>query len=114
MATIPFDRDAMANWYAKQHLKTDPGVQQIYYLRDAPDREIRFIEINSLMAEMLDESLEPLDFGVDRGAESEHKLFVLDVTPSQWESIEKEELPLPSGWTLKDAVVVPDRKKAGL
>lgn len=108
MAKIPFDRDAMAKWYATQHLKTDPSVREIYYLqRDAPDREIRFVEISDLIAEMNDEGLEPLDFGVDRGAESEHKLFVLDVSPSQWASIENGKLPLPKGWTLDDAEVFP-------
>jgi hypothetical protein len=47
MAKAPFDRDAMAKWYANQHLRTDPGVRKIYYLRKgAPDREIRFAEVN--------------------------------------------------------------------
>ena len=88
MNPIPFNRDAMAKWYAKQHLQTDPGIRQIYYLpKGASDREIRFVEVNRLIAELNDDALEPLDFGVDTGAESEHKLFVLDVTPSQWDAI---------------------------
>jgi hypothetical protein len=104
MATVTFDRDAMAKWYAKQHLLTDPGIQKVYYLqKGAPDREIRFIEINELIAEMNDDALEPIDFGVDMGAESEHKLFVLDVTPTQWDAIRRGALALPSGWTLQEA-----------
>jgi hypothetical protein len=79
MTTVTFDRDAMAKWYAKQHLQTDPGIRKIYNLRKgAPDREIRFLEINELIAEMQDDTLEPIDFGVDTGADSEHKLFVLE------------------------------------
>ena len=93
----------MARWYAKQHLKTDPGIRSVYYLRtNAPDREIRFIEINELVADRNDDTLEPIDFGVDTGMESEHKLFVLDVTPSQWNRISS--LELPQGWSLEDAV----------
>jgi hypothetical protein len=112
MAAVPFDRDATAKFYAKQHLKIDPGVQKIYYLRtDAPDREIRFVEINSLLAEMKDETLEPLDFGVDRGTDVAHKLIVLDVTPSQWKSIERGALPLPDGWKLEDAEVFSKKAK---
>jgi hypothetical protein len=111
MNPIPFDRDAMANWYAKQHLKTDPGVRQIYYLpKGASDREIRFVEVNQWLAEMNDDALEPIDFGVDTGAESEHKLFVLDVTPSQWDAINRGSLALPGGWTLENAVVFPKKK----
>jgi hypothetical protein len=95
----------MARWYANQHLKTDPGIRSVYYLpTDAPDREIRFVEINELVADRNDDALEPIDFGVDTGMDSEHKLFVLDVTPSQWERIGQTTLELPQGWSLENAV----------
>ena len=104
MQATQFDRDAMAGWYAQEHLKVDPGVQAVYYLiADAPEREIRFLEINTMMAERDDEILEPLDFGVDVGSEVEHKLFVLDITPSQWELIQRSALHLPRGWSLAGA-----------
>jgi hypothetical protein len=85
MAKEPFDRDAMARWYAKQHLKTDPSVREIYYLqRDVPDREIRFVEISDLIAEINDEALEPLDFGVNRGAESDPAMGIWLMSPICW------------------------------
>lgn len=100
-----FDRDGMAKWYAKQHLNTDPGIRAIYYLpKNAPEREIRLIEINELIGDRNDESLEPIDFGVDTGMESEHKLFVLDVTPGQWVKILQKLLKLPQGWSDEGAV----------
>lgn len=105
MPATQFDRDSKASWYAKQHLKTDPGIRSVNYLpTDAPEREIRLIEVNELIAAMNDDSLEPLDFGVDTGMESEHKLFVLDVTPDQWDRIEQGSLTLPPDWSLVDAV----------
>jgi len=105
MSTTQFSRDSMANWYAKQHLKTDPGIRSVYYLpTDAPDREIRFLEINELVADRYDDTLEPIEFGVDTGMESEHKLFVLDVTPGQWDRIRQASLALPQDWSLEDAV----------
>ena len=105
MPAIQFDTNVMATWYARQHLKTDPGILSIYYLpTNAPGREIRFVEVNELIGEREDESLEPIDFGVDTGTETEHKLFVLDVTPRQWDRIRNSSLPLPSGWSLQDAV----------
>jgi hypothetical protein len=104
MSQTAFDRSAMAQWYARQHRKTDPGIRAVYYLPgDAPDREIRFVEVNELIAERNDDTLEPIDFGVDAGMESEHKLFVLDVTPGQWERIQQESLSLPHGWLLEGA-----------
>lgn len=108
MPAAVFDRDAMARWYAGEHLKTDPGIRSVYYLpKDAPEREIRFIEVNELLAERHDDTLEPIDFGVDTGSDSEHKLFVLDVTPSQWERIKQGSLALPHGWSPDNALPYP-------
>jgi hypothetical protein len=71
---------------------------------NAGDREIRFIEVNELVADRNDDNLEPIDFGVDRGMETEHRLFVLDVTPQQWQRIVSRDLGLPGNWSLEDAV----------
>ena len=105
MPALQFDLDAMARWYAHAHLKTDPGIQSVHYLPHlAGDKDIRLVEVNHLLAEQLDSSLVPIDFGVDTGTDTEHRLFVLDVTPTQWQRIKSGTLPLPHGWSLKDAV----------
>ena len=105
MPVTQFNRDTMARWYAKEHLKTDPGIVSVYYLpTNAGEREIRFVEINKLIGERNDNALEPIDFGIDTGTENEHKLFVLDVTPEQWERIAAEELRLPHDWSLDGAI----------
>jgi hypothetical protein len=104
MSENPFNRDSMAHWYAVRHLKTDPGIREVYYLpTGAPEREIRFIEINDMIAERDKYPLEPIDFGVDVRSEEGHTLMVLDVTPAQWERINKNELPLPKDWSLDGA-----------
>jgi hypothetical protein len=97
-----FDRDSLANWYARRHSDIDAGVEQILYLpTGAPPREIRFLEINRLISQTTPP--EPIDFGVDIGGADGHTLFVLDVTPSQWEAIQQGAMPLPPGWTLEGA-----------
>ena len=104
MPTLQFDRDAMARWYATQHLRTDPGIAAVWYLpKYAEDREIRFVEVNQLLGDRNDNGFEPIDFGVDTGMDSAHRLFVLDVTPEQWERIQKRKLSLPGNWSLDDA-----------
>jgi len=56
------------------------------------------LEVNRLISETT--PLEPIDFGVAIGGIDAHTLNVLDVTPAQWEAIQKKEVPLPDGWTL--------------
>lgn len=103
--TATFDRDRMAQWYAALHMKTDPGVRAVYYLpTGAPEREIRLLEVNDLIAEMKEADLEPFDFGVDTGSADAHALHVLDVTPVQWDRIHGGKLALPAGWSLAGAV----------
>ena len=105
MPALQFDRDSMARWYANEHLKTDPGLVSIYYLPShAGEREIRLIEVNKLLGDRNDVALEPIDFGVDTGSDSAHTLYVLDVTPAQWERIRRNELGLPANWSLSDAI----------
>jgi len=104
-----FDRDQFARWYAKRHLQTDTGVEEIYHLpTDAPPTEIRFLEVNNMIAEQTE--LEPIDFGVDSGDSEGHTLVVLDVTPLQWNAVQKGNLRLPSNWTLAGKQLLEKRK----
>ena len=100
-----FSRDSLADWYAQRHLMTDNGIRDIYYLpTDAPEGEIRFVEINELISNRDDDPLEAIDFGIDTDSENAHRLVVLDITPTQWDRIRRHDLNLPDGWSLAQAV----------
>ena len=43
-----FNRESMARWYAKRHLKTDPGIRTIYYL-PAGARNAKFASSKSMV-----------------------------------------------------------------
>jgi hypothetical protein len=91
-------------------MRTDPGVLKVIYLPfGAPDREIRFVEVNDLIATRDSDPIEPFDFGVDDGSPTSHRLRIVDVTPKQWEQIEKKQLPLPTGWSLEASEVIAQR-----
>jgi hypothetical protein len=105
MSTVAFDRDSMARWYAKQHLKVDEGIEKVIYLpTNAGEREIRFLEINTEMLDP-DDHLEPISYGVDMGTGNEHVLWIIDVTPEQYERIRNNTLQLPNNWNLDAAVI---------
>jgi hypothetical protein len=108
MSVGVFNRDDMARWYAKRHLKTDPGIRVVYYLpAGAPEREIRFVEINEAIANRDEDPIEPIDFGVDTSGETAHRLVILDITPAQWEKLNKGDLQLPPSWSLSEAIDFP-------
>ena len=111
MTETTFDRDAMARHYAELHRSVDPGVKSIYYLpAGAPEREIRLLEVNDLVAEWQAAGMEPIDYGVDRYTDDAHKLFILDVTPTQWGRIASGATRLPAGWTLDGKVPLVEAK----
>lgn len=104
MATVAFDRESTAKWYAQQHLKVDDDIHEVVYLPvNAGEREIRFLEINKDMLDANDR-LEPISFGVDMGVGNEHVLWVVDITPEQYQRIKRETLPLPASWSLESAI----------
>jgi len=97
-----FDRDGHAEWYARRHRDIDDAIVHVFYLpKEAPTREIRLLEVNTMISETT--PLEPVDFGVDVDSDDAHTLYVLDVTPAQWEAIKARTMPLPTGWTLDDS-----------
>lgn len=106
-----FDRDSAAKWYAQRHFDTDIGVERIFYLpTNAPPREIRLLEINNLISEMVPP--EPIDFGVDIEGFDRHTLYVLDLTPDQWKALQNRQVSLPVDWTL-DGMIELGRRSNG-
>lgn len=107
MPSQTFDLVSQATWHGQTLYRTDPGVREVYYFRgNAPPREIRLLVVNEAMPEMRDDCIEPIDFGVDRDSETNHKLVVVDVTPSQWEKIRGHQIKLPQGWSLDDSAII--------
>lgn len=103
-----FDRDEFARWYARRHLDIDSGVSLILFLpTNALPREIRLLEVNTLISEMTPP--EPIDFGVAIDGPDAHTLYVLDVTPAQWEAIRSGSMALPPGWTLDGGIELAQR-----
>jgi adenylosuccinate lyase len=90
---------------AQQHLAADPGIMDVWYLpTNAPGDEIRLVEVNSLLAELADNAIGPVDFELQVHG-SIYRLLVVDVTPAQWERQQTGTSAslLPEGWNLKDA-----------
>lgn len=107
----PFDRDRLATWYAMRHLSVDDAIRDVFYLpTDAPDREIRLVEVVDDGVPAETDPLVPVDFGVDIGSDGEHSLLVIDVSVEDWERVKTGDLALPAGWRIDGAR--PTRKRS--
>ena len=119
MGESPFDAATMAEWYARRHLEVDPGTAVVYHLRSPDPREIRFVEVNTMMAERdVDPFVPsgpvgaPFDPGAPTGPDGSHSLLIVDVTPGQFTRLERGQDVLLSGWSLADPVAVLRRPPA--
>ncbi len=102
--TGTFNPESWAKGYVDSHSFSDPGITSVYYFpMTPPGRMIRLLYVNSLLPERIAATEEPYIFGVDRGGPDEHEVQIVDVTPAQWERLQKGELHLPTGWSLDDA-----------
>jgi len=95
-------RDKVALWLAYQHLGTDPGITDVWYLpENASEKEIRLVEVNRLLREIDPDFLNPIDFGFDIEG-LDFQLLVLDVTPQQLEELKNGMLNI-GNWSFRNA-----------
>lgn len=93
-----------ARWLALRHRSSDAAINRVVSLpANAPENEIRLLEINRLLNSSEPELIEPLDFSPD---DLGFKVFVADVATDQWEAIKADpEATLPAGWKRVDNVI---------
>lgn len=98
--------DDFARWLAHRHLESDASVRDVIYLPSgAPASEVRLLEVNRLLNAPAPDVIEPTDYTPDIAGLS-FTVFVADITPDQWERIERGTLALPRGWELGGKVVI--------
>ena len=104
------ERAAFASWLARQHLQFDPRLTQVIYLpTNAPDDEVRLLEINtglfpgpkdSILAIETTPAMNDLPF----------RVWVADITPEEWKEIQSGSNLLPQGWELNENVITQRRQ----
>jgi hypothetical protein len=96
---MAFNKDQMAMVWINRHLESGQGVVRVWYLpENSGEREIRLVELNASIDIPPGTIPEPIEFGVDRGLETEHSLIVLDIDLGQLNRLGKKENLLPEGW----------------
>jgi len=81
----------------QSHFEIEDGIDEIVWLKDGENKEIRLIEINRNTLPI--GSFLPFYF-----APSEDVPFpvrIADVTPQEWKQVQRGKIPLPPGWALR-------------
>ncbi|MDA1053253.1 MAG: hypothetical protein O3C40_22605 [Planctomycetota bacterium] len=90
---------------ADVHYNIEPGITEIYRVTGSAqdggqaDEPIILLEVNE---NTIPSGIMPLSFGPSPAIGFEHSSIIIEVTPDEFESIKRLDMPLPNGWRLGD------------
>lgn len=89
--------ETAAHELMRAHFGIEKGLTQIAWFPDPNKREIRLIEVNKSTWR----TGKVMAFYLSPDKDHPYPVKLADVTPEEWEEIERGVIPIPSGWELK-------------
>jgi hypothetical protein len=106
MSEVTREKAAFAEWLARQHLRFDSRLTQAIYLpAGAPDDEVRLLEVNTGLYPEPGELIKPIET-TPAVRDLPFRVRVADVTPEEWQRIQKNPDLLPAGWNLEGNLII--------
>jgi hypothetical protein len=100
------ERAAFAQWLGGQHLDFDKRLSMVIYLpADAPEDQVRLLEVNTGLYPDPGTPLEPIE-STPAVTDLPFRVLVLDVTPEEWAEIQAKPQMLPDRWSLQDRMTI--------
>ena len=86
---------------ARAHYEVEPGLRAIYRLESADpnDLRIKLLEVNE---QTVPTGIVPVGFPPHPASGLHYPSVVIEVTPQEYEAIQRKQLDLPSGWKVRD------------
>jgi hypothetical protein len=81
----------------QSHREVEPNLRQVFYYRDPDGREVRLMEI--VDGSPSAEHVLPFRFAPDAARGVRYPVVIVELSPEEFERVERGELPLPAGWT---------------
>ena len=87
---------------ARVHYEVEPGLRAIYRLEgpDPNDLRIKLLEVNE---QTVATGIVPVGFPPHPASGLHYPSVVIEVTPQEYEAIQRNQLILPDGWEVRDA-----------
>ncbi len=96
-------KEAVALRLAEAHYAVEPGIELIIQLLASPEREadpkepIKLLEVNP---DTTASGIHPLFFGPHAASGIFHPSVIVEITPDEYEQIQRDPSLLPNGWRL--------------
>ena len=86
---------------ARAHFEIEPGLRAVYRLEgpDPNDLRIKLLEVNELTVPT---GIVPVGFPPHPASGLHYPSVVIEVTPQEYEAIQRNQLYLPDGWEVRD------------
>src|SRR5258706_8036041 len=87
----------VAKELARAHVQEDPQTTDVFVV-DGVDDEVRLVEVSSSLDDAGPGEVLPFRFKAQPEQGVPYPSVVVLLSPSEWDSVEKDELKLPPGW----------------
>jgi hypothetical protein len=96
-------KEAVAQHLSDAHFNIEPGIELIVQLLASPEREadpkepVKLLEVNQYTTA---DGIHPVFFGPHAASGILYPSVIIEVTPSEYEQIQRDPASLPNGWRL--------------
>lgn len=103
-------KDIEARELASRHFEVESGLTRVFRISGSPEAEfgpdepIKLLEVNE---NTVPAGIMPIQFGPAPAAGLTHASIIVEVTPDEFEQIQRRELVLPHGWQVGDEIPRP-------
>lgn len=107
-------KDEVARELARKHYEAETGLTHVIRIGVSADVEfqpnepIKLLEVNKYT---IPSGIMPLQFGPSPASGIPFRSVIVEVTPDEYERIQKSELSLPDGWMLGEEIPRPDPER---
>ncbi len=89
--------EAVVEKLVHEYFEADEHLEKIVWI-ESPKPEIRFLEINAETIATGD----VMSFYFPPSDEIPYALKIAEITPAEWQKVQQNEIPLPTGWSLEN------------
>jgi hypothetical protein len=101
-------KDKTAQLLADAHFRLDEGITRVFRIVESDEsniaRPVKLLEVNPMTTEV---GISPVGMSADPARGVDHSLVVIEISPSEFDRVQRGELRLPHDWRLGEELFPP-------